>query len=342
MKRIISLGVVLLSAVVFFSCGGSSQAINKTIPSAYNDQGKKIQKIYSVTQILLNECKAEKLEGVEMIRHTRLDTLIYDRDEKTLEIYFNKYFAYRPLREESVKAIYDRFREELGGSFKAYDITLYSTGVPIQELIPNYFIENPEDRDTSKFPINPKSIEPIVRNNSKPFVPSKGLNGRHIALWNSHGWYYENSLHRWEWQRARNFQVVEDIYPTSYVLQYLVPMLENAGANTFLPRERDVNTNEVIVDNDNEASGYSENGNWGNGGTGFAVGKNPMFQVIIPSASVLTARSWQMINMHLPNTGPISPKQANILSISLIITVKTMLMMQNTSYTMPAVGQNFS
>jgi len=275
MKKIISLGIVLLSALVFFSCGGGSQAINKTIPPAYNDQGRKTQQIYLATQALLQDCKAGKLDGVEMIRHTRLDTLIYDRDEKTLKIYFNRYFAYRPMREESIKAIYDRLREELGGSFDSYEITMYSTGVPIQELIPNYYIENPDERVADKFPVNPKRIEPIVRNNSKPFVPSKGLYGRHIALWNSHGWYYENSLHRWEWQRARNFQVVEDIYPTSYVLQYLVPMLENAGANTFLPRERDINTNEIIVDNDGANSGYSETGNWVKGGIGYAVGQKP-------------------------------------------------------------------
>lgn len=36
----------------------------------------------------------------------------------------------------------------------------------------------------------------------------------------------------------------------SYVLPYLVPMLERAGANVFLPRERDPQLNEYIVDND--------------------------------------------------------------------------------------------
>ncbi|MCK5817124.1 MAG: hypothetical protein KAH15_03890, partial [Candidatus Marinimicrobia bacterium] len=145
MKKIISLGFVLLSAMAFFSCGGGSQVINKTIPSAYNDQGRKIQQIYSAAQVLLENCKLGKLEGVEMVRHARLDTLMYDRDAETLDVYFNRYFAYRPLREESVKAIYDNFKAELGSSFDKYDITLYSTRLPIHDLIPNYFIENPED-----------------------------------------------------------------------------------------------------------------------------------------------------------------------------------------------------
>jgi hypothetical protein len=272
MKRLIAAGIALLTALSIISCSGGSQAVKKTIPSAYADKGKKVQQIYNLTQEFLADAKAGKLEGVEMMRYARVDTLTYDEDTQVLDVYFNRYFAYRPLRENNVRVMYDYFYDELG---RDMDITLYATGVPIHDLIPNYYIENPADRDSSKLPVNPKKVEPLVRNNTKPFVPSKGLYGRHIALWNSHGWYYENSLHRWEWQRARNFQVVEDIYPTSYVLQYLVPMLESAGANTFLPRERDVNTNEVIIDNDDPEGVYTETGTWQTGGVGFAVGEKP-------------------------------------------------------------------
>lgn len=49
------------------------------------------------------------------------------------------------------------------------------------------------------------------------------------------------------WQRARVFQVNEVVYAIYYVLPYLVPMLENAGANVLLPRRQDTQTNEVIV-----------------------------------------------------------------------------------------------
>ena len=275
MKRILTIGIAFLTLLTLIACSGGSQAVKKTIPTKYSEQGRKVQKIFIVVQDFLTESKAGKLEGVELNQHARLDTMILDNKARTLDIYFNRYFAYRPLREENVTVMTNFIREELGSSYNNYEITLYSTGVPIQNLIPNYYIEDPENRVMEKMPVDPKKVEPIVRNNTKPFVPSQGLFGRHIALWNSHGWYYENSLHRWEWQRARNFQIVEDIFPTSYVLQYLVPMLENAGANTFLPRERDFNTNEVIVDNDDPASGYSENGSWENGGTGYAVGEKP-------------------------------------------------------------------
>lgn len=275
MKRIIGYGLFLYTLLAVISCAGSAQSVIKDIPEEYSKQGRRVQQAYAASQAFLDNCKNNKLGEVQMVSYANLDTLILDKKAKTLDLYFDKYFARRPFRELGVENMYEDLSIELGNSFRGYKLTMYSTGVPIDKLIPNYFIENPEKRDSTKLPITFDRVEPIVRNNSKPFVPSKGLYGRHIALWNSHGWYYENSLHRWEWQRARNFQVVEDIFPTSYVLQYLVPMLENAGANTFLPRERDFNTNEVIVDNDDPQSGYKENGRWTKGGTGFAIGKKP-------------------------------------------------------------------
>ena len=90
----------------------------------------------------------------------------------------------------------------------------------------------------------------LVRNTSKPYALSGGLEGRHLALWHSHGRYYELANARWEWQRARMFQTVEDRFPATFVLPYLVPMLENAGAVVLLPRERDVNPHASVADND--------------------------------------------------------------------------------------------
>ena len=93
--------------------------------------------------------------------------------------------------------------------------------------------------------------------------PSRGLFGNSIALWHSHGYYFEMALDRWEWQRAKLFGTVEDISIMGYVVPYLTRMLENAGATVFLPRERDTQTSEVIVDNDRSTQGsefvlYSE------------------------------------------------------------------------------------
>ncbi len=81
---------------------------------------------------------------------------------------------------------------------------------------------------------------------------SGALDGRNIALWPSHGRYYESTLSRWEWQRGRLFTTVEDLFTPSFVLPFLIPMLENAGAMVFTPRERDTTRVSVVVDNADE------------------------------------------------------------------------------------------
>ena len=108
---------------------------------------------------------------------------------------------------------------------------------------------------------------------------SKGMQGRHIAVWQSHGRYYDVSSEKWEWQRPPLFQTVEDMFTQSFVLPYLVPMLENAGAYVMLPRERDVQRNEVIADNDPSCGArgtatYTEDGRWTDAGNGFADTKD--------------------------------------------------------------------
>lgn len=86
-------------------------------------------------------------------------------------------------------------------------------------------------------------VEDLGRNH-----PEKGLYRRTVALWQSHGLYFDGSF--WSWQRTPFFRTIEDLYTQSYVLPFLIPMLENAGAYVITPRERDLQINEVICDND--------------------------------------------------------------------------------------------
>ena len=85
------------------------------------------------------------------------------------------------------------------------------------------------------------SNDPIEAPESFVTLPSvaeapDGMQGRTLAIWPSHGKYYDNG---WKWQRPRLFGTVEDLLSRSFVDPYLVPMLENAGAYVMLPRERD-------------------------------------------------------------------------------------------------------
>ncbi|MEJ5263337.1 MAG: fibronectin type III domain-containing protein [Ignavibacterium sp.] len=129
-------------------------------------------------------------------------------------------------------------------------------------------------------PVSVERKPTLIKNISKPYSVTNGLNDKNILLWHSHGWYYNNQEKRWMWQRARLFQTVEDIGPLSFTIPFLIPMLENAGATVFVPRERDTQINEVIVDNDNDKqkafieTTKTKNLKWKTFDTGFAM-KNP-------------------------------------------------------------------
>lgn len=99
---------------------------------------------------------------------------------------------------------------------------------------------------------------PWVVNSSRPTTFPRGLEGRHIALWASHGRYYDIGKATWKWQRPYTFCTTEDLLTQSVVNPFLIPMLQNAGAVVFTPRERDWQKEEVVVDNDTKGSGYYE------------------------------------------------------------------------------------
>lgn len=172
----------------------------------------------------------------------------------TLQLFANMNCSYIPFREDNVAEIYQGVAGLLPAEFAKHKVQIWTNKRCIEDLIPQA-LRSKKDKKAKTF--SPEVDKPLVTNLSAPHTPTQGLKNRHIALWQSHGWYYEPDLDRWEWQRARIFQTVEDLYTQSYVLPFLVPMLENAGANVLMPRERDVNTAEVIVDNDGSMDGRS-------------------------------------------------------------------------------------
>lgn len=98
-----------------------------------------------------------------------------------------------------------------------------------------------------------------VNHNGKPWVSNlsrsnsiaRGLDGSHLSVWASHGRYYNIAKKRWEWQRVNLFCTNEDLFTQTFVVPYLIPMLEKAGAVVWTPRERDWQPNEFVIDNDN-------------------------------------------------------------------------------------------
>ena len=190
------------------------------------------------------------------------DTVVVDQQSKKVNLKMKEGFSYFPFRPENTRQYNDWFKESLGRKFRSYSISIESMGKEISELIPNYYRDQTVAVDATRLSQPSKPKLPIVRNISGGMNFTEGLSNRNIALWHSHGWYYENTLDRWEWQRARVFLTVEDIWTMDFVVPYITPMLENAGANVFLPRERDTQKQELIIDADGSTKGcvYQETG----------------------------------------------------------------------------------
>lgn len=142
-------------------------------------------------------------------------------------------------------------------------VTIYTDGYEIGQLVTSLYRHRAKaDRYTL-----PATTQ-WVTNTSRPYSAKQGLDGKHIALWGSHGQYFHQPTESWRWQRAKVWTTVEDLYTTSYTMPFLVPMLENAGATVVQPRERDTQTHEQIVD-DSQAT---LQGQWAIGdGTGWAT-----------------------------------------------------------------------
>lgn len=194
-----------------------------------------------------------KFWTVENYRPSRVpdlsDVIIQD-STKTIVIIPNESFFSQPFDANTPALFQKKIEKSLPKRFASYHLVVRdANGKPIDDYIPNYLRKkkNVDQSRLWKFSIVSK---PWVTNISQPITISEGLEGRHIALWPSHGIYYKQSAKSWLWQRPRLFCTSEDLFTQSIVNPFLIPMLENSGAIVFTPRERDIQTAEIIVDND--------------------------------------------------------------------------------------------
>ncbi len=197
-----------------------------------------------------------------------------------LDFYFSQELADYPWRKEDVPWFREQLqtlgKEQLG----TYSIgNIYAKRQNLKELpMPQLTRDgNPSPTALKVQDPRPGTI-PLVQGGDKW---PQGLSGTHIALWQSHGRYWEAKTDRWEWQRSATHRTVEDLFTQSFVLPFLIPMLENAGAVVITPRERDPQPYEVVCDNDPSFNAdrtgflrrqgyYQEHGAWKDAGEGFA------------------------------------------------------------------------
>lgn len=184
----------------------------------------------------------------------RVNSVKPNHSSRIASVSLNDNFTYLPVTNGLIDTLRRNVTKALPDSLRDYRVTLSVNGKPL-----SYYITK-VDKLPQQYRKNPSFVNEVHPLSNT----SRGLENDIIALWHSHGRYFKNGA--WQWQRPLLFQSVEDTYTMSYILPYVVPMLENAGAYVFLPRERDTNRNEVIVDNDTNPDGqiysqstYSEN-----------------------------------------------------------------------------------
>lgn len=197
------------------------------------------------------------------------------RRGKVLDFYFTISLADCPWHAADAKWLKDTLKHVLPHEYRHYGIgAVYSNRIPLDKLTVPALTFNGKPAKTAHTAGRPDGV--LVRKEDRMNIPH-GLQDRHIALWHSHGRYFDVNTEMWKWQRPNMFNICEDLFTQSFVLPYLVPMLENSGAYVMLPRERDIQTYESIADNDpvhsygmkTAAGFYTETGPWDTTGLGF-------------------------------------------------------------------------
>lgn len=264
----------LLLILLFNACGTGSDTTKKTL--TLNEK----------TDLFVNEFNLDNLD-FEIPPYSKIDSIEYDLVNDKIIFHANKYFAYIPFRNEHVEKIYNVVSQFMKPQGQGLNYQIKVHDYAIEDLIPNFYRDSSSNIDENRVrPKNDNNNRQVIKNISKPYKIEKGLNNRNIALWHSHGWYYSHGQKRWEWQRPRLFQSVEDLIPIQFTIPFIIPMLENAGANVYVPRERDTQRNEIVIDNDSKDqlnSSYFEkfskaNFNWETDSLGFAYG-NPPYEI---------------------------------------------------------------
>ncbi len=195
-----------------------------------------------------------------------------DAQAKRVTIVLSDNFIAQPVTPLIVGDLYKEVKRLLPMPYNTYNISIVSAGNPIEQLIPTSMLDKADTARVYKRELYKGN--PWVTPMSQPFSIKKGLQGRHLSICHSHGKYFSFDKQEWIWQRPRLFCTTEDMFTQTFVVPYIIPMLQNAGAVVFTPRERDWQKQEVIIDNDFiwDGSRYEEHVSkyhWQYGGVGF-------------------------------------------------------------------------
>ena len=202
-----------------------------------------------------------KAKNVTFSVQPYVESYSVDDTRRMLTLNISSAFATQNFTDKSVNFYYKRLAKALPKPYNRYTLRINAVGLPIEQLV-----LGAKDRNAAAgWGRLDYEGAPWVLNESQPCVASHGLFDRHIAVWQSHGIYFDQKKGRWKWQRPNLFCTNEDLFTQTIVVPYLIPMLERAGAVVYTPRERDWQPHEIVVDNDSGKGFVEENGRekWG-------------------------------------------------------------------------------
>ena len=107
---------------------------------------------------------------------------------RSLSIELGPTFSYLRFRRELADSIYADLLRDLPDKYSKYKVSILSNGYSIEEQIPLW--SKSGDGIGQYTDVRPK-VAAWMKNESRPLVPAKGLEGVPLAVTPSHGYYYD-------------------------------------------------------------------------------------------------------------------------------------------------------
>ena len=266
-RRNVIIYLAILALITAMPADAARKVKVKTPPDPYKTLKEKIDRYFV-------NFKSDE----QRIRATfHLKSLVVNDTTRTIDISADNHLCEQLINDDIAETMYQEIGFLLPDTLQEYEMTIKTNGWDLRQLVPNR-LRAPKDKSRT-WGDRDYHGRPWVKNASLPYHITQGLQNRHISLWASHGRYFNVKDSVWKWQRPSLFGTREDLFTQTIVTPYLIPMLQNAGAVVFTPRERDWQRNEFIVDNDTPESGYKEaqgNHHWQKSPTiGFSMHPGP-------------------------------------------------------------------
>lgn len=123
-------------------------------------------------------------------------------------------------------------------------------------------------------------------------APFGTLSGKRIAVSPGHGYYWHSTL-GWTTQRGVIDGLVEDIHTAEICNRYLIPFLQNMGADIVMCREHGEQDVDSVINDDVGAPAYTETGGWSTSASSGYLNSGYRFASSNPSGETATA-TWQL------------------------------------------------